>query len=161
MNKEEEKIEEFLKDSIGSVRPSRNSFDTTIKSVTESSVNRNTNYKGHYKLISFFMNKMLLVGVPVAIVAVLVFMTVNKPGVKSDIAMIDSNNSVVGSSNDTVTDTQSVASTQSADEFLKSVYAVADAEAQVASNESEEEVYINSQVDAFNNLSQTQYENDI
>lgn len=161
MDKIDKKTEELLKNMTKDAKPSRLIFSEMMGRVTNDSENRNTLYKGHYKLINLFMKKGVLIGIPVALVAVLLFVSINKPKTNTGVAIVDSNNQQVNYPNDPSLGKTEDVDKSSFDQMLAILDASADREAINANNESEEEVYVNSKVDTFNSLKNTQYENNI
>lgn len=161
MDKDDKKIEEFLKSRIDAVSPSRASFDAVLKSVTDGKSIRNIKGSEHYKLTSFSMSKFVKIGLPVALIAIVAVVAVGKP--KTDVFVV---NDTTPSSNVEQSATKTspeitITKDSSGDEILASFFADAEADAMVASAESEDETYMNSQVDAFNSFNQTRYENNI
>lgn len=157
MDKDDQKIEAFLKSRVRSVRPSEALFER----VTNEVVNRNIKSSEHYKLTSFSMSKFLKIGVPVALIAIVAIVAVGKP--KTEMLVVNDDTSVSGKIESTTETSPEIVinKNSSGDEILASLFADADSDAMVASSESEDEVYMNSQIDAFNSFNQTKYENNI
>lgn len=158
---DDKKIEEFLKSRIEAVSPSRASFGAVLKSVTDGESIRNIKSSEHHKLTSFSMSKFLKIGIPVALIAIVAVVAVGKP--KTEVVVVNDNapssnveQSVAKTSPEIVVNKDS-----SGDEILASFFADAEADAMVASAESEDETYMNSQVDAFNSFNETRYENNL
>lgn len=158
MDKEEEKIEQFLKSRTEAVLPSREIFNITINRVTSEMPNRNNREKSDYKLINFFMTKGQYAGLALGVIAIILVVSVSKTPSRQ--VAVNNNDGTVQSQTQVNNDKGAVdPKSQSADAIMASFYADADADGVNANAESEEDAYMNSQVDAFISYNQTQYEN--
>lgn len=162
MNKENQKIENFLKQRVESVKPSTAFFDRTIENVTNIKENRNTSKREHYNFINIFsMKKFLVVGLPVAALALVMILTLDKS--QESKVVINEENADIYKETEKKTNNNSgtVSSNDSVDKIIDEIFADFGTEVALASNESEEETEMYGQLDAFNNLATTQYENNI
>lgn len=159
MDKEDKKIEQYLKNLISGVTPTHSSFNTVLKSVTNNKYVRNKDEKDYYKLIHLGMSKFLKIGIPIAVVAVVVVVGMSTP---KDILITDTV-SVENLNDGPVVNNQESNEDEaaSADDILASFFVDADNDAVFANRESEDESYMNSQIDAFNSFNQTNYETNI
>lgn len=155
MDKEDQKIEEFLKNRISAISPLRAVFDR----VTNQIPNRNNKVKD-YKLINFVMTKGQYVGLALGVIAIVAIVSVSKSDTKLAMTNDEQVQTDTGSqfTNEKKVVTEDP-SKQSADEIMASFYADADSEATYANSESEEDAYMNSQIDAFTSFNETNYEN--
>ncbi len=158
MDKEDQKIEQFLKNKTQTVLPKKEIFDVTMSRVTNTSADRNTKQKSDYKLINFFMTKGQYAGLALGVIAIIVVVSVSNPD-RAQVAMNNTNDSISETQSKVETDQNVDPKSQSADEIMASFYADADADAVNANAESEEDAYMNSQIDAFTSYNQTNYEN--
>lgn len=88
MDQEDQKIEAQLKQRLSRVVPSRISFEQAKNAVTNEALHRSNSERGpvpspYQSVVSFIMNKVILIGVPVAVVAVIAVMLVMKPTVST------------------------------------------------------------------------------
>ncbi len=152
---DDKKIEAFLKSRIESVRPSRSVFEN----VTNKLPNRNSGEKLNYQLTTFSMSKFLKIGVPIALIAIVAIVAVGKP--KTETLVINDDTSAKSATESKIQNSPEIVVNKdsSGDEILASFFADAEADAVVASSESEDETYMNSQIDAFISFNQTNYEN--
>ena len=154
MNKEEQKIENLLKQEMQKVSPSHAFFDASLESVTKEKANRNTIQGEHYNFINLFsMKKFLIVGVPVAALALLAIVTLNKPD--DQMLVREGNESAEENVDSSVTKDDSV------DKIIDNMFVDFNAEVALASAESEEEADLYAEMEAFNSLTTTEYENNI
>ncbi len=154
MNKEEQKIENLLKQEMQKVSPSHAFFDASLESVTKEKANRNTIQGEHYNFINLFsMKKFLIVGVPVAALALLAIVTLNKPD--DQMLVREGNESVEENVDSNITKDDSV------DKIIDNMFVDFNAEVALASAESEEEADLYAEMEAFNSLTTTEYENNI
>lgn len=162
MNKENKKIENFLKQRVEGVKPSAVFFDYVVKDVTSIKDNRNSIQKEHYNFINIFsMKKFLMVGLPVIAIVLVAIVTLDEP--KEQKMALNSENADIykETSNSLKTNPNTVDSSDSVDKIIDEIFADFGTEVVLASNESEEETEMYGQLDAFNNLATTQYENNI
>ncbi|MDQ5953223.1 MAG: hypothetical protein QG551_451 [Patescibacteria group bacterium] len=155
MNKEEQKIENLLKQEMQKVSPSHAFFDVVLESVTKEKANRNTIQGEHYNFINIFsMKKFLTVGIPVAALALLAIVTINKPK-DDDMLVRDGNESMEENVDSSVTKDDSV------DTIIDNMFVDYNTEVALASAEAEEESDLYAEIEAFNSLTTTEYENNI
>jgi hypothetical protein len=88
MESEEQKIEARLKQRLGGIVPPRASFSKVKEAVTNETLHRSIVERGHIpspyqSVVSFIMNKVILIGIPVAAVAVIAVLLVMKPTVST------------------------------------------------------------------------------
>lgn len=154
MNKEEQKIENLLKQEMQKVSPSHAFFDASLESVTKEKANRNTIQGEHYNFINLFsMKKFLIVGVPVAALALLAIVTLNKPD--DQMLVREGNESAEENVDSSVTKDDSV------DKIIDNMFVDFNTEVALASAEAEEEADLYAEMEAFNSLTTTEYENNI
>lgn len=161
MNNDEEKIEEFLKKSVGSVKAPRAIFDYVTKEEFNRNIIKRDPRPSPYQLNNFFMKKNLAFIGAVAVVAVLVLVGSHK-GEKREVASNDMNTSVSSLQEDTsVKEVSKPSSKQSVDSITADIGSDGDSDLAYAGGESEDEMAMNSELDAFINLKNTSYENNI
>lgn len=154
MNKEEQKIENLLKQEMQKVSPSHAFFDASLESVTKEKANRNTIQGEHYNFINLFsMKKFLIVGVPVAALALLAIVTLNKPD--DQMLVREGNESAEENVDSSVTKDDFV------DKIIDNMFVDFNTEVALASAEAEEEADLYAEMEAFNSLTTTEYENNI
>lgn len=172
----ENNIEQFLKKQASFVEPSRDLFESTIKDVTKQESHRNTKQRANvlspYQLTSyFFMKKIAYIGVPLVVVALAVAVTVKNPSSPdTKMAYQESSSQVETASNsnsNNTTNTQngnnpsSAASNANAsiDDIVDGL--IADAASDVSTSDSNEEASLETELQDYNNLKTTDYENSI
>ncbi|HXK38373.1 MAG TPA: hypothetical protein VJ579_04885 [Candidatus Paceibacterota bacterium] len=90
MEQEDQKIEVQLKERLARIVPPPSSFKETKDAVTNEMLRRHILEKApipspYQSVVSFIMNKTMLIGVPVAVVAVIALMFVLKPNVTNNV----------------------------------------------------------------------------
>lgn len=88
MESEDQKIEALLKQRLGGIAPPRASFSKVKEAVTNETLRRSIRERvpipsPYQSVVSYIMNKVILIGVPVAVVAVIAVMLVMKPTVST------------------------------------------------------------------------------
>jgi len=173
MKNHEEKIEQFLKNRMSSVHPSRTLFEETLNHVTNTSVHRITTEKAGipspYQLINnFIMKKIALIGFPVIVLAIVAIVTIKKPIIDTKVVYEESTSSQItnqGVANTGVlteiTSQGNVSSDTSIDSIIASFNADAEADATLASSETQDDADLLTQLQDYNNIKTTDYENNL
>lgn len=152
----EKEIEEKIKNRLSHIKPSRDLFESTMRSVTQEEVNRSNKEEASrlslYQLIkNILIKKNLLVGVPIVIVAIIAIIFLTKTPKIETIA-----NNVVPQENGT-TGPQMAEDTSSIDSIVASFNKEADAEAAIAGSGNEDIAPLTAELQDYNNIKN--YEN--
>ena len=173
MKTPEEKIEQFLKNRMSSVHPSRTLFEETLNHVTNTSVHRITTEKAGipspYQLTNnFIMKKIALIGVPIIVLALVAIVAIKKPSTDTKVAYQEPTSSEVTNQDTSstgilneVTSQSNVSPDASVDSIIASFNAEADADATLASFESQDDTDLLTQLQDYNNIKTTDYENNL
>ncbi len=164
----ENTIEQFLKKQASSVYPSKDLFEGTMNDVTKQEAHRITSQEAvmlsPYQVTSyFFMKKIAYIGIPLAVIALVAVVAVKKnspsSGTNTKVTYQDTSSSQAKPVAGNTPSTSS--SDTSLDDVVDRILADANADASAISSESNEGTSLQAELQEYNNLKTTDYENSI
>lgn len=172
MEQEDQKIEVQLRERLSQVVPTRASFHTVKEAVTNDAVRRHITEKAsvpspYQSVIALTMNKILLIGVPVAVVAVAAFMFFLNPSPREvgapQVAVAPVANEPTPGAQPNVPAPVAVVpganvDTSSIDNITAGFLADADMEASNTLNDNTDQAAINAELTTYDSIKNTSYE---
>ncbi len=161
---EEKNIEEKLKEDLSRVSPNRSQFDKMMASVTEEQFNRNNMVKEnipspYQTTYSYFMKKITYISIPVVLVAAY-FIFVNIKTDNNVNSLINTQPMGITAVNEQANDNQTFEN-QDTDSIIDGMFAEIESESSLAINDSEDEAFINSELEAYSSINTINYEETI
>lgn len=174
MDTEEKNIEENLKARFSHIAPSRVSFNKAVEQVTKENDNRSIIVRGempspYQSIYTNFVKKITYIGLPIiALAALIIFintgvkttvkeapLAIQQNGMQADekTAVAPTQDNVVAPVNNLAIDTTSV------DTIISKLISDSDADILLAMNDKDEDSIVNAELDNYNSIKSTTYEN--
>ncbi len=160
----EKDIEEKLKNDFSKVSPDREKFYQMMQSVTKQNINRNRYAEGDtpspYQInyFSYFMKKITYISIPVVLVAAfLIFINIDKA---NDTGTMNGITSIAPTGGLSVAEKQEVVSydNMDVDSIVDDVFASIDDDSSLAINDSNDDTFINSELEGYSSIQTNNYE---